>query len=93
MHRLLALLFAILVLVSVRPDPVSARATSTDDVTVAQTATPAVVNIALWKMRPPTKAGDPPRRVKTYRDKSTDEPMIDPIQPTNDSFPPTAVAA
>ena len=33
---------------------------------VTKTATPAVVNIALWKARPPTKAGDPPRRVKTY---------------------------
>ena len=66
MHRLLALLFAILVLVPVRPGQVPARATSTDDVTVVQTATPAVVNIAVWKMRPPTKAGDPPRRVKTY---------------------------
>ena len=54
------------VLVAVRSGQVPARATSTDDVTVVQTATPAVVNIALWKMRPPTKAGDPPRRVKTY---------------------------
>jgi serine protease Do len=66
MHRLLALLFAIPVLVAVRSGQVPARATSTDDVTAVQTATPAVVNIALWKMRPPTKAGDPPRRVKTY---------------------------
>jgi serine protease Do len=33
---------------------------------VAQTATPAIVNIALWKLRPPTKAGDPLRRVKVY---------------------------
>jgi hypothetical protein len=25
-----------------------------------------VVNLAIWKMRPPLKAGDPSRRVKTY---------------------------
>ena len=33
---------------------------------MAQAATPAVVNIALWKLRPPTRDGDPPRRVKVY---------------------------
>jgi serine protease Do len=32
---------------------------------IAQSATPAVVNIATWKIRPPTEAGAPPRRVRT----------------------------
>jgi serine protease Do len=37
----------------------------TADAIVAQNATPAVVNIATWKMRPPAEAGAPPRRVRT----------------------------
>jgi serine protease Do len=45
--------------------PALARSTEAADADVAQKATPAVVNIATWKMRPPAKAGDPPRRVKT----------------------------
>jgi serine protease Do len=66
MHPLLALFFASLVMVPAVSGTALARALGAGDVTVAQAATPAVVNIALWKLRPPIKAGDPPRRVKIY---------------------------
>jgi serine protease Do len=36
------------------------------DAKVVQQATPAVVNISLWKVKPPLKPGDSPRRVKVY---------------------------
>src|ERR1700757_1547283 len=66
MNRLLALIFASFVMVPVISGKALARAMGSEDVTVVQTVTPAVVSIALWKARPPTKVGDPPRRVKTY---------------------------
>jgi serine protease Do len=66
MHRLLALVFASFVMVPATSGKALARAMGAGDVTLAQAATPAVVNIALWKVRPPTKIGDPPRRVKVY---------------------------
>ena len=46
--------------------PAFARAMESGDAAAAQKATPAVVNISTWKLRPPTKPGEPPRRVKTY---------------------------
>jgi serine protease Do len=46
--------------------PAVARSMESGDADVVQHATPAVVNFAIWKMRPPLKAGDPSRRVKTY---------------------------
>ena len=46
--------------------PVLARAMEKSDADVAQQATPAVVNIAAWKMRPPAKPGDAPRRIRIY---------------------------
>ena len=45
--------------------PALARTMETGDFDVVQNATPAVVAIATWKVRPPANAGDPPRRVKT----------------------------
>jgi serine protease Do len=66
MSRLFGLVFASLVMVPAISENAFARAMGAGDVTVVQTATPAVVNIALWKARPPTKTGDLPRRVKTY---------------------------
>jgi serine protease Do len=46
--------------------PVSARVMGSGEAAVAQAAMPAVVNIATWKLRPPTNPGDAARRVKTY---------------------------
>jgi serine protease Do len=66
MNRLSALVFASLVVVSATSGDAFARPMGAGDVTVVQTATPAVVNMALWKARPPAKVGDLPRRVKTY---------------------------
>jgi serine protease Do len=66
MDRLFAPIFASLLVVSAISGEASARAMGAGDVTVVQAVTPSVVNIALWKARPPTKAGDPPRRVRTY---------------------------
>ena len=45
--------------------PTLARTMETGDFDVVQNATPAVVAIATWKVRPPANAGDSPRRVKT----------------------------
>jgi serine protease Do len=64
MHRWLALLVASFIMVPTTSREALARAMGVSDAAVAQMATPAVVNIALWKLRPPIKAGDPPRRVK-----------------------------
>jgi serine protease Do len=44
--------------------PAFARAMESTDADVAQQSTPAVVNLSLWKIRPPAKPGDAPRRVK-----------------------------
>jgi len=66
MNRFFALVVAGIAIVPAISGKALARAMGAGQVTVAQTATPAVVNISLWKMRPPSKAGDPPRRVKTY---------------------------
>lgn len=49
MHRLLALVFASFVMVPATSGKALARAMGAGDVTLAQAATPAVVNIALWK--------------------------------------------
>jgi serine protease Do len=66
MNRLSALVLASLFVVPATSGNAFARAMGAGDVTVVQTATPAVVNMALWKARPPAKVGDLPRRVKTY---------------------------
>jgi serine protease Do len=46
--------------------PAFARSMEMGDAAVAQSATQAVVNISTWKLRPPSKPGEAPRRVKTY---------------------------
>ena len=46
--------------------PAFARAMEMGDAAAAHKATEAVVNISLWKVRPPTTAGEAPRRVKVY---------------------------
>ena len=56
MNRMFALIFASLVLAAAMSGKGVARVMGAGDVAVAQVATPAVVNIALWKLRPPTKA-------------------------------------
>ncbi len=63
-----ALMWAIVALVTVpmADAPALARTMSSSDVSVAREATPAVVNIAVWKMKQPTDAGGSPRRVKAY---------------------------
>jgi S1-C subfamily serine protease len=45
--------------------PALAGRSDAADASIAQSATPAVVNIATWKIRPPTEAGAPPQRVRT----------------------------
>src|SRR5690349_13405738 len=67
MNSLLALIFAgFFAMVPALSGKTFARGVGAGDFTVAQTATPAVVNIALWKVRPATKVDDPPRRVRAY---------------------------
>ncbi len=66
MYRILVLAFAVVVAIPAASAPALARTMELDDATVAQQATPAVVNISTWKIRPPVKPGDQPRRVKTY---------------------------
>src|SRR5512133_2000670 len=66
MKRLFALIFASFVMMPAISGKAPARTMSAGDITVAQTATPAVANIALWKLRPPANPGDPQRRVKVY---------------------------
>jgi serine protease Do len=43
-----------------------ARGVDPDDSDVAQQTIPAIVNLSVWKMRPPANAGHAPQRVKTY---------------------------
>jgi serine protease Do len=57
-------LAALLVLALVGSRVAFARAMERGDATAAQKATPAVVNVSVWKLR--QKDGDAPRRVKTY---------------------------
>jgi serine protease Do len=45
--------------------PAVAGRSEAADANIAQNATPAVVNIATWKIRPPAEAGATPRRVRT----------------------------
>ena len=46
--------------------PAFARAMDVGDAAAARKATAAVVNISLWKVRPPATASEAPRRVKVY---------------------------
>jgi serine protease Do len=46
--------------------PAFARSIEPGEAAVAQLALSAVVNISTWKVRPAQKAGERPRRVKTY---------------------------
>ena len=66
MYRILALAVAAMIAMPLIGQPAFGRSMESEDSLVAQKATPAVVNIAIWKVRPPAKAGDSPRRVKTY---------------------------
>jgi serine protease Do len=66
MFRVLIMAFVVLVMLPCASEPVLARAMERGDATAARKATPAVVNISTWKVRPPAKPGDLPRRVKTY---------------------------
>jgi serine protease Do len=61
-----ALVVAFALILAGANTPVLARAMEKSDADVAQQATPAVVNIAAWKMRPPAKPGDAPRRIRIY---------------------------
>ncbi len=67
MLRKLILVLALLLTAPVLAGaPAFGRSMETGDAIVARQATPAVVNIAVWKLRPPSKPGDSPRRVKAY---------------------------
>ena len=46
--------------------PASARVMEMSDAAIVRQVSPAVVNIAEWKVRPGTQANAPPRRVKVY---------------------------
>src|SRR5215472_18287869 len=61
---LIGTLVAFIIMLFTSPPALAGRS-DTADAIVAQNATPAVVNIATWKMRPPAEAGAPPRRVRT----------------------------
>lgn len=66
MHRLM-ICVAIAVAAAVASSaPAAARSMESSDSQVARQATPAVVNISLWKVRPPAAPGGSPRRVKVY---------------------------
>ncbi len=66
MHRLLMCAFVALAITGLMHVPAFARSMESSDAKVVQQATPAVVSIALWKVKPPLKAGDSPRRVRVY---------------------------
>jgi serine protease Do len=58
--------FAVFVAVHFISVPAFARSIEPGEAAVAQLALSAVVNISTWKVRPAQKAGERPRRVKTY---------------------------
>lgn len=64
MHRLLMCATVAFAVAGFTHVPAFARSMESSDAQVVQQATPAVVNISLWKVKPPLKAGDSPRRVK-----------------------------
>jgi S1-C subfamily serine protease len=66
MNRLLIAAVITLVALPAGYGPSFARDMQFGDAAVVAKATPAVVNIATWKVRPPAEAGGSPRRVKTY---------------------------
>jgi S1-C subfamily serine protease len=62
---MLRILIIALILLPVAGTPALARVIETGNV-AAQKATPAVVNMSVWKLRKSTTAGEAPRRVKAY---------------------------
>ena len=66
MYRVLIWAFVAFIAASWAGAPAFARAMASGDADIAQQATPAVVNISVWKAKPPVNPGDPPRRVKAY---------------------------
>ena len=60
MYRVLLPVLAALVALPFANPPAFARAMESGDAAAAQKATPAVVNISTWKLRQPTKPGEPP---------------------------------
>ena len=66
MCRALIRAFAVFIAVHFISVPAFARSIEPGEAAVAQLALSAVVNISTWKVRPAQKAGERPRRVKTY---------------------------
>jgi serine protease Do len=66
MYRVVIWVFVALIAATWAGAPAFARAMASGDADIAQQATPAVVNISVWKAKPPINAGDPPRRIKAY---------------------------
>ena len=66
MHRVLIPVLGVLLGLSFMDAPAFARSMESGDAAIAQEAMPAVVNIAVWKVKPPVQSGDSPRRVKAY---------------------------
>jgi serine protease Do len=66
MYRLSIVPVLVLLAITFVTGPALPRVMESADAVVAAKAMPAVVNIATWKLRPPTEPGGTPRRVKTY---------------------------
>lgn len=66
MRRMLMLNFVTFITLAFICFPASARVMEVSDAAIARQATPAVVNIAEWKVRPATKPGRPPGLIKVY---------------------------
>jgi S1-C subfamily serine protease len=66
MCRLLIATFVALFAMPLTSVPAFPRAKESPDAEVAARAMPAVVNIAVWKLRPPVEPGGQPRKIKAY---------------------------
>jgi serine protease Do len=66
MRRMFLLSLATLVALAFPGSPASARVLETGDAAIVKQASPAVVNIAEWKVRAATQPNQSPRRVKVY---------------------------
>jgi serine protease Do len=66
MYRVLLILLAAFIVLPFARTAAFARAMESSDVPAVQKATPAVVNISVWKVQQPAKASDSVRRVKAY---------------------------
>ena len=64
MRTMFLLNLATLIALAFHSSPASSRVMETGDAAIVRQASPAVVNIAEWKVHTPTQPGQSPRRVK-----------------------------